>query len=157
MTEFDQNVYEFIETCNQHEVRLLMVGGTAVNYHGYRRHSADVDFWIDSTKANLKNLKNALNALGFAFEDYPDEVYDGHQNISLKVSPEMELELLTTFSLSKSFDEAYKDSEKIRLNDTLVYRVINLNDLLENKQRSGRPKDLLDIQELKKIRDANKD
>jgi hypothetical protein len=134
-----------------------MVGGTAVNYNGYRRHSADVDFWIDSTKANLKNLKNALNALGFAFEDYPDEVYYGHQNISLKVSPEMELELLTTFSLSKSFDEAYNDSEIIKLNDTLVCRVINLNDLLENKQRSARPKDLLDIQELKKIRDANKD
>ena len=28
----------------------LMVGGGAVNFHGYQRHSADVDFWIETTR-----------------------------------------------------------------------------------------------------------
>ena len=40
-----------------------MVGGGAVNFYGYQRHSADVDFWIDTTPSNLLALRNALNEI----------------------------------------------------------------------------------------------
>ncbi len=32
---------------------MLMVVGGAVNFHSYQRHSADVDFWIETTPKNL--------------------------------------------------------------------------------------------------------
>lgn len=51
-----------------------MVGGGAVNFHGYQRHSADVDFWIDIRSENLAQLKLALNEMGYAFDDFPEEV-----------------------------------------------------------------------------------
>lgn len=38
------NISEFIELANIHEVKMLLVGGGAVNFHGYQRQSADVDF-----------------------------------------------------------------------------------------------------------------
>lgn len=41
---FDEEVLGFLRAADEHEVRLLMVGGGAVNFHGYQRHSADIDF-----------------------------------------------------------------------------------------------------------------
>jgi hypothetical protein len=151
MIEFDQNVRDFIAQASKYQVRMIMVGGTAVNFHGYQRHSADVDFWIESSVKNLINLKKALHQLGFDFADFPEAVYNKEQNISIKISPEMELELITAFTLSKSFDEAYEDSDIVELDNNISYRIISFEDLLENKERSGRPKDLLDIMELKRL------
>lgn len=41
---WEENIDEFIKLSNKHKVRMLMVGGGAVNFHGYQRHSADVAF-----------------------------------------------------------------------------------------------------------------
>ncbi|WP_205623560.1 hypothetical protein [Anditalea andensis] len=43
--QWKQNIDQFIELCDRYEVEMIMVGGGAVNFHGYQRHSADVDFW----------------------------------------------------------------------------------------------------------------
>ena len=53
---WDQNIDQFIALANKYKVRMLMVGGGAVNFHGYQRHSADVDFWIETTEENFKKL-----------------------------------------------------------------------------------------------------
>ncbi len=55
------NISEFIELANIHEVKMLLVGGGAVNFHGYQRHSADVDFCIKSDEESFPNwLKHLL-------------------------------------------------------------------------------------------------
>jgi hypothetical protein len=58
--------------------------------------------------------------------------------------------LITRFNPGKTFEEAYENSVTNQ-NPEIPYRVINLEELLESKRRSARPKDLLDIQELKRI------
>ena len=152
--EFDEKVQRFIELANKHEVRLLMVGGGAVNFHGYQRHSADVDFWVDIEAHNLEKLKSAIHELGYAFDDFPDEVKRAEQNISIKISPIQEIELITRFNPGKTFNEAYENAEISMLYDLEIakYRVLNFEDLINSKIRSGRPKDQLDILELKRLR-----
>jgi hypothetical protein len=80
---------------------------------------------------------------------------DGKQNISLKFSTvQIEIELITRFSINKTFKEAFSESEIVELKDNqkvFRWRVLSLDDLIMSKIKSGRPKDLLDIQELKKI------
>jgi len=95
-----ENIDAFLIEASKEGVKMLLVGGGAVNFHGYQRHSADVDFWI-----------------------------------------------------GKSFDEAFAESEKVEIREHGVFRwnVLNLRDLLESKRRAARPKDLLDILELKSI------
>jgi predicted nucleotidyltransferase len=150
--EFDNYVEEFIRSASKHNVRMIMVGGTAVNFHGYQRHSADVDFWIEITNSNLNALKEALNSIGYEFTNFPDEVKNGLQNISLKISPYLEIELITRFSLNKQFSEVYGSSSEAKIPGTNIsYRVLALEDLITSKALSGRNKDLLDIQELKRI------
>lgn len=133
---------------------MIMVGGGAVNFHGYQRHSADVDFWIETTEENFKKLIQVFQEMGFEIEDFPEKVKKELQNISVKFSPiDLNLELITNFSVNKSFQDAYAAAEEVVVteNDLVIrWQVLSLDDLIKSKIKAGRPKDLLDIQELKK-------
>ncbi|MGX1024431.1 hypothetical protein ACSSV5_001599 [Psychroflexus sp. MBR-150] len=138
---------------------MIMIGGGAVNFHGYQRHSADVDFWIDVTQANMDNLKDVFNEMGYKIEQFPEEVIAKMQNISIKFSPyDLDLELITKFSINKTFDEAYLESEEenIKGEELLRWKVLSFEDLITSKIKSSRPKDLLDIQQLKLKNNNNK-
>lgn len=151
---WEENINSFVSLANRHQFRMLMVGGGAVNFHGYQRHSADVDFWIETTDENFKKLVLVFNEMGFEIEDFPLAVKQQQQNISIKFSPlDLDLELITNFSVNKSFSEAYDDSEISEVNDNefLRWNVISLEDLITSKIKANRPKDLLDIQQLREI------
>jgi Nucleotidyltransferase of unknown function (DUF6036) len=151
---WEENINSFVSLANRHQVRMLMVGGGAVNFHGYQRHSADVDFWIETTDENFKKLVLVFNEMGFEIEDFPLAVKQKQQNISIKFSPlDLDLELITNFSVNKSFSEAYNNSEVSEVNDNkfLRWNVISLEDLITSKIKANRPKDLLDIQQLREI------
>jgi len=152
---WNKSIEEFISEANRQEVEMIMVGGGAVNFHGYQRHSADVDFWINPTSQNFDKLLVVFQNLRHEINEFPQSVMDGKQNISLKFSPvQIEIELITRFSINKTFKEAFSESEIVELKDNqkvFKWRVLSLNDLITSKIKSGRPKDLLDIQELKKI------
>jgi len=149
---WEQKINSFLELANKHQVKMLLVGGGAVNFHGYQRHSADVDFWIDTTPENLKKLITVFTEMGYEIEDFPKKVYKKEQNIAVKFSPlDLDLELITHFLIDKSFESAYKESEEVvvKNNKLLRWRVLSFDDLITSKIKSGRPKDLLDIQQLK--------
>lgn len=151
---WEENINSFISKANKHGVRMLMVGGGAVNFHGYQRHSADVDFWIETTHENFKKLILVFNEMGYEIDDFPEPVKNQEQNISIKFTPvDLDLELITNFSVNKSFDQAYKDSEVVTVgsNAFLRWNVLSLEDLITSKVKAGRPKDLLDIQQLREI------
>jgi hypothetical protein len=65
-------------------------------------------------------------------ESSPQEVLNGEQNISIKISPMSEIELITKFNPNCSFEEAYSRKTEIK-NEGLVYSIINLNDLINSK------------------------
>ena len=66
------------------------------------------------------------------------------------------MELITNFSVNKSFDQAHKEAEAVVVNEIpfLKWFVLSLEDLITSKIKANRPKDLLDIQELKKINNS---
>ena len=154
MKDWEKNIDEFISLANKHNVRMIMVGGGAVNFHGYQRHSADVDFWIETTDENFKKLLVVFNEMEYEINDFPEKVKLKEQNISIKFSPlDLDLELITNFSVNKSFEEAFNDSEEVTVNNKtfLSWRVLSLEDLITSKVKANRPKDLLDIQQLRAI------
>jgi hypothetical protein len=151
LENFPERIELFIKSANNHNLDMILVGGGAVNFHGYQRHSADLDFWIDIKEENLKNLILTLRDLKYSFDDFPDAVKRGEQNISIKISPVFELELITNFNFGKSFFEALKESEFVQ-KENFSYNVLNFNDLIQSKISSTRIKDKLDIEELHRIR-----
>lgn len=154
MQIWENKIDEFVKLANKNQVRMLFVGGAAVNFHGYQRHSADVDIWIETTDVNLKKLVLVFKEMGYEIDDFPSDVKNKLQNISVKFSPvDLDLELITNFNINKTFDEAYKVSEVVIVNDNefLRWNVLSLEDLITSKIKANRPKDLLDIQQLREI------
>jgi predicted nucleotidyltransferase len=147
---FNLDVLKFIEIANSRSVKMLLVGGGAVNFYGYQRHSADVDFWVDISEENLNNLKQTIIDFGFEIDSFPKDVFSGDQNISIKISPISEIELITRFNPNCTFNEAWQRKNEINF-DGITYYLLKLEDLIESKIKSLRPKDLLDIYELKRI------
>lgn len=148
-----ENITDFIEYANKHEVKMLLVGGGAVNFHGYQRHSADVDFWIKTDQGNLSKLVATFKDMGFELEEFPEEVRNKMKNISVKFTPEdLDLELITKFEISKTFDQAYESAEEVNIVGFPLkkWKVLSFDDLIESKTRAARPKDLLDIDQLRK-------
>lgn len=147
-----ETITQFIELANKFGVRMILIGGGAVNFHGYQRHSADVDFWIKPDEENLKKLVFTFQEMGFEIHEFPDEVRSRNKNISVKFTPDdLDLELITRFEIGKSFDEAYHDADEVKIGQETLkkWRVLSFSDLLESKRRAARPKDLLDIEQLK--------
>ncbi len=159
MKGWQDKIDGFIKLCNANDVRMLMVGGGAVNFHGYQRHSADVDFWIDMRPDNLEKLLKVFRKMDYELEDFPKEVKQKRQNISIKFSPlDLDLELITNFSVNKTFDKAYEDSTIVSRKDIpeLTWRILSFEDLITSKIKSGRPKDLLDVHELQNAKKKNR-
>lgn len=154
MAPFGEEISHFLREAHKQGLRMLLVGGGAVNFHGYQRHSHDIDLWVDPSRENFDKLLAVLRTLGYALERLPEAVLRQEQNVSIKISPDMEIELITRFNPGKTFEEAWTASEATVLagEPVAIYRVLGYDDLIASKLRSARPKDLLDIQELKRRR-----
>ncbi|MRT17247.1 nucleotidyltransferase family protein [Vitellibacter sp. q18] len=149
---WDNNIRDFIRGCKKHEVKIIMVGGGAVNFHGYQRHSADVDFWLEPVAENFKKLILVFQEMGFEIDDFPKKVKEQQQNISIKFTPSiLNLEIITNFSVNKPFAKAFEEAVQVK-KDGLEWRVLSFEDLIISKIKAGRPKDLLDIQELQRAK-----
>lgn len=151
---WEAKIDDFLILANKHQVRMLMIGGGAVNFHGYQRHSADVDFWIETTEKNFKNLIAVFKEMDYEIDDFPEEVKNQQQNISIKFFPnDLDLELITNFNINKTFENAYNESIKHEVKEVqyLRWNVLSFDDLITSKIKANRPKDLLDIMQLKEI------
>ncbi len=147
---FPERLDKFVRTAAKNQVKMILVGGGAVNFHGYQRHSADVDFWLEISEENLKKVLTTLQEMRYQIQDFPEEVKTGKKNISIKISPVLDLELITSFNPGKSFEEAFENSIEVK-KEKYSYRVLNFTDLIMSKISTGREKDKTDIEELHKI------
>jgi hypothetical protein len=64
------------------------------------------------------------------------------------------VEVITFLKPGFTFDEAWERAVQMELagEPVMLYRILAFEDLITSKLRSGRPKDLLDVQELKRRR-----
>ncbi len=61
MNIFDTYTHNLLNELNHNNVEYIVVGGYAVNFHGYRRTTGDIDLWIKPD--NTINKKNIIKSL----------------------------------------------------------------------------------------------
>lgn len=150
---------------NTARVRYLVAGGLAVVKHGYRRFTGDVDLVLDLEQDNLKRAIAALSGLGYrprvpvAFEALADPaareawVRDKDMTVLGLFSDEHRLTDLDIFVTNPiRFDVALSRSVSDELAPGVPAIFVGIEDLLEMKRIAGRPKDLLDIEQLERVR-----
>ena len=144
---------------NEHGVEYLAVGGTAVALHGYYRLSTnpagavtdkpDVDLWYHPTYGNYFRLLQALEALGQDVRAFRDEQAPNPKKSFFRYEFEQfTLDLLPELKAALPFGASYRTREVFTLEDVPI-PLISMDDLLADKAANARPKDLLDIAQLK--------
>ena len=146
MIQLPPDFKEFLKLLNSHRVEYLLVGGYAVGYHGYPRATGDMDLWVAVRQNNAEKLVVVLREFGLTSPQLSADIFLQENQIIRMGIPPMRIELLTTIS-GVDFDSCY--SERIvDVIDSVEVHIINLKHLKQNKQASGRHKDLDDLQYL---------
>ena len=146
MIQLPPDFKEFLKLLNSHRVEYLLIGGYAVGYHGYPRATGDMDLWVAIRQNNAEKLVVALREFGLNAPQLSADIFLQENQIIRMGVPPMRIELLTTIS-GVDFDACY--SERIvDVIDSVEVHIINLKHLKQNKQASGRYKDLDDLQYL---------
>lgn len=141
----------------------MLVGGAAVALNGYYRHSInikgeltdkpDIDIWYNPTYNNYFNLLDVMSDLGQDIAEFKDEQSpDPHRSFFKLDFKDFTLDILPAIKADIKFFDANQRKETVELDETHIH-FMNYNDLVADKQATGRKKDLEDIEQLKKKRE----
>ncbi len=146
LAKLQADLREFIGLLNSHKVDYLVVGGHAVAFHGHPRFTGDIDFLIRTTPSNAHRVLDVLNAFGFGTLGIAESDLLEPGRIVQLGHPPNRIDILTSIA-GVDFDSAWEGRVQTAMDDQSV-SLIGWNELLRNKQASGRPKDLADIEKL---------
>ncbi len=143
---FSQDFREFIELLIKNKAEYLIVGGYAVGIHGHPRYTGDLDIWLNPTKKNAALILKSVNEFGFSSFNLATEDFTKPGNVIQLGHPPLRIDLLTEID-GVSFKECFVNRKEVII-DELVINFIGYYDLLQNKKKSGRPRDIDDIDNL---------
>jgi hypothetical protein len=134
------------------KVEYTIVGGVAVNAHGYVRATNDLDIFIRPTEENACAAFHALQSLGVPLDGLePNDLLAEERN--LRFGPEEDhIDILASIG-EMPFDQVWRNRIETEVHGLLV-PLISKSDLIENKRQVGRLRDLADAEELALIPDA---
>jgi len=138
-------VRAFIDT----DVRFLIVGGRAVQFHGYARPAKDLDILVEFSAENWPKLRIALRPLNADVR--PFEALSQQRKYKAKLRFYPTVELLTAIK-GVSFSEAWAESVETSFEGSRV-RVLSKAHLILSKQGSRRP---VDVDDIRGLRDKSK-
>jgi hypothetical protein len=151
-------------TLNKEKVKYLVVGGVAVNLHGYLRATGDIDILLLLEEGNLNKMKKAMKELGYT-ERLPVSVQDlkDHEKVkewlkekgmtAFAFSPPPYNPLMLDILIEESlkFKNAYK--KRIRkVFEGVSIPIVCIQDLIRMKKKSDREKDMIDLKALIKLK-----
>jgi predicted nucleotidyltransferase len=139
---------EFLRLLNAHEVKYLVVGGYAVALHGYPRYTGDLDIFVEASPENATRLVEVYRMFGIDQPGLNTSLFTTPGNVVRVGSEPVRLEVLTRIT-GVSFEDAFARRVEVVLDD-LTVSFISYEDLIKNKESTGRGKDRVDADALKK-------
>lgn len=146
MIPIPKEFLHFLKLLDQEKVKYLLIGGYAVAYHGYVRATGDLDIFVLCTPENAESISRACRTFGLGSAVIP-ALFLEPGNIVRFGLPPMRLEVLNEIS-GVNFQDCWENREIFRVEDQEI-PVIHLEDLIKNKEKSGRTKDKLDVEMLR--------
>ena len=149
---------------NQHDVRYLVVGGLACSAHGHLRATMDLDLVVALDEANAKRMIEALSSLGYTptapvrAEEFVKKTtrMDWKQNKHMVVFQMASGNLADTpvdifVDEPFNFEKEYARAPRMEIAPGLHVPVVHIEQLIHMKEAAGRPKDIADVETLRKI------
>lgn len=140
----------------------MLIGGFAVAYHGHLRSTKDVDIVPAPDHENLERLAAVLRHLeaevagaeDFAEGELPDPLdpaaleLGGNWVLTTNLGRLDVMQWIGDWELWSEFASAAIEDEVAGL----PIKIVSYEDLVKLKELAGRPRDLLDLQELREAR-----
>lgn len=138
----NRDFFDMLSALSGEGVEYLVVGAYALAAHGLPRATGDLDVWVRPTVDNTERVLRALRSFGAPLLDLTrDDLLRPDTVFQIGVAP-TRIDLLTGVS-GLTFDEAWPSRISVTL-EGLPVPVIGFDELLRNKEASGRPQDLAD-------------
>ena len=148
------------DTFNRNSVEYLVVGGTAVSFYGEPRKSkhpsgkvvdiADFDLWYYSSYENYYKMLNAIEQLGKKVERHRDNPTPNPREDVFRFEFETyTIDIIPVICAPLNFRESF-NRRTILERDGIEIPFISLEDLIKDKIALGRPKDIDDIENLRR-------
>ena len=151
MDIMDENLLDFWKSLNFFCVEYIMVGGVAVNLHGFSRTTKDIDVWIKETKDNRRKLGLAFAQFGYDeinLEDF--QFVPGWTDFYIGTGIRLDILIDMKGLENYSFDECLTLASIASIENIQV-PFLHINQLIANKKAVNRSKDQVDVLELEKI------
>lgn len=160
-------IYEdVLREFGKQNVKYLLVGGIAVNLYGYARFTVDLDIMVGLDEENLMKLIDVMERLNYkprvpvktidlTVEEKRDQwVREKGAVVFTFIHPGDPVKHIDIFLRNPvDFDIAYREKEIIKVRDIAI-NLISIDHLIEMKQSTGRPRDLEDINQLKRVKEV---
>ncbi|MDR2215738.1 MAG: hypothetical protein LBE59_07850 [Nevskiaceae bacterium] len=155
-----------VQALHDAQVRYLIVGGVAVNAHGYIRMTSDIDLVVALDADNIKLAFKALAGAGYrpsvpvtasGFSE-PEQRNQWREEKNMKVlnffsntfpSTSVDVFVYEPFD----FSQEYEAAPEADIFSGLSTKFVSIPTLIEMKKVAGRPRDLDDIQHLEWIQE----
>ena len=149
---------------NAATVPFIVVGGLAVNAHGYGRATADVDLVVRLTPEHIRAAFGALASLGYSprvpvsADGFADPVQrqqwvveKGMQVLNFHSDRHRETPVDIFVQEPFDFEREYERAVVDQIATGVPVRIVSLETLIQMKVAAGRPQDLADIAELRSM------
>jgi hypothetical protein len=155
---------ELLRQLNAFQVEYVLIGGLAMTAHGSAHVTQDLDICYLRTSENLVRLTNALAPLHPYLRGTPPglpfrlDVATVQAGLNFTLTTDLgDVDLLGEVAGIGMYDRVVAQARE-QVVFGLTVRVLSLDGLIASKKAAGRTKDrnhLLELEELKKLRDAN--
>jgi len=151
----NEDYKDILLALNEERVDYIIVGAYALAVHGYPRATMDIDIWVRPSAINAEAVLKALKKFGAPLLNLTKVDLTKNDTIfQIGIAPRR-IDIITGAS-GLSFAAASENALEVIIEGIKV-KVLSINDLIKNKQASGRPKDLIDAETLQaKARDKDK-
>ena len=156
-----RSIEAIVSALNHAHVQYLIVGGLAVNAHGFVRLTRNVDIVFGLTPINAALGLNTLLAIGYqmAIPERPEDFANREKRETWRREKEMIVLKLWSDDHRRTpidifvyepfdFIAEMQQCEHLEISPAILAPVVSLTTLLEMKRTAGRPQDLIDIEEL---------
>lgn len=142
-----QDFKEFVELCNRHEIKYVVIGGFAVSIHGYPRGTKDLDICIEASEENAKKMVTVLKEFGMASLGLTkDDFLKKGLFTQLGYEP-VRIDIMTEID-GVPFNDVWLHKRTVEYQSQPIH-FIGYHELLRMKAIAGRPQDIADIAKLK--------
>lgn len=138
---------EMLQILLDNKVKFLVVGAYAMGAYGYPRATGDFDIWVDTSAENSKKVYHSLLKFGASLSDINEKTFcDEGIILQIGVAPRR-IDFISNID-GVNFSHAYSNKQEIEI-EGLSIPFISKEDLIRNKESTGREKDKLDAQYLR--------